>query len=152
MVRKISQRSQVSLGNFFRRGGGGQEFSQSSQVHKKGGQKGLKTLIRPYIFRKIFTKFPSLEKGGGSRFLTLFPSSQSSQPPQGGWGQQRLWIFPKFSHVRVLKASLTVCVCVIKKSLSCDINKSHRYLCSIYKQITDRYQIIRQLKQFIIWW
>ena len=64
-VRKNSQSSQVSLGKFFRIGGGGQELSQSSQVHKKGGQKGLKTLIRPYIFRKIFTKFPSLEKGGG---------------------------------------------------------------------------------------
>ena len=36
---------------FFRnRGGGGQEFSPISQVHKKGGQKGRKTLIRPYIF------------------------------------------------------------------------------------------------------
>ena len=30
--------------------GGGQEFSQSSQVHKKGAQKGLKTPFRPYIF------------------------------------------------------------------------------------------------------
>ena len=83
------------------------EFSQSSQVHKKGAQKGLKTPFRPYIFRKIFTKFPSSEKGGGSRFLTLFPSSQSSQPPQGGGGQRGLGIFPKFSRFRVLKASLT---------------------------------------------
>ena len=51
---KIGKNSQqVSLGKFF-----------SSQVYKKGGQKGLKTLIRPYIFWKNFTKFPSLEKGG----------------------------------------------------------------------------------------
>ena len=42
-VKKNSQSSQVSLGKFFRIGG--QELSQSSQVHKKGGQKGLKTLI-----------------------------------------------------------------------------------------------------------
>ena len=65
---KNSQSSQVSLGKFFRIGGG-QEFSQSSQVHKKGGQKGLKTLIRPYIFRKFFTKFPSLEKREGQSYL-----------------------------------------------------------------------------------
>ena len=39
--------------------------SQISEVHKKGGQKGLKTLIRPYIFRKIFHKVPKFGKGGG---------------------------------------------------------------------------------------
>ena len=37
-------------------------FAKVPKFIKKGGQKGLKTLIRPYIFRKIFTKFPSSEK------------------------------------------------------------------------------------------
>ena len=83
--------------------GGG---SQSSQVHKKGAQKGLKTPFRPYIFWKIFTKFPSSEKGGGSRFLTLFPSSQSSQPPQGG-GVNRGWeFFPSFTMLEFWRLPL----------------------------------------------
>ena len=88
--KKIHKVPKFHLGNF-------SEFSQSSQVHKKGGQKGLKTLIRPYIFRKFFTKFPSSEKGGGSRFLTLFPSSQSSQPPQGGGVNSGWEFFPSFT-------------------------------------------------------
>ena len=55
------------LGKNAQQGGG------SEKIHKVPkftlgnfwGQKGLKTLIRPYIFRKFFTKFPSSEKGGG---------------------------------------------------------------------------------------
>ena len=54
-------------------------------------------------FSKNFHKVPKFGKGGGSRFLTLFPSSQSSQPPQGrsveGWHFSQVlpcWSFEGF--------------------------------------------------------
>ena len=82
----------------FQNRGGGPEFSQSSQVHKKGGQKGLKTLIRQ--------SSQVWKRGGGGQDSSHCSQVHKVPNLHRGGGQRRLGIFPKFSRFRVLKASL----------------------------------------------
>ena len=62
---------------------------------------------------KAWEKFPtgSSEKRGGFKIPQLVPKFTKFPTSTGGGGQQRLGIFPKFYHVRVLKASLNKTKC-----------------------------------------
>ena len=80
----------------FQNRGGVKNFHKVPKFIKRGGQKGLKTLIRPYIFRKNFTKFPSLEKGGGGKRPHIVPKFPKFPTSTGGGVSGGWEFFPSF--------------------------------------------------------